>query len=155
MALSSRIPALREDYKTGRLCGALFPATVGKLFPPQRRSLVPFVADCRAGNGGRASGAGAIMIRMWREVTAPQANDTTFHDDDLGVSWRFIDNTLAIFDFPPFTGDERATVFSACLWRRVENHRAGDRGGSLSSRAGAGGAFPSLYAARWDCTHCD
>ena len=31
MALGSRIPALREDYKTGRLCGRYFLATVGKL----------------------------------------------------------------------------------------------------------------------------
>ncbi|WP_411899867.1 DUF6363 domain-containing protein, partial [Salmonella enterica] len=31
MALGSRIPALREDYKPGRLCGRYFLATVGKL----------------------------------------------------------------------------------------------------------------------------
>ncbi len=31
MALGSRVPALREDYKIGRLCGRYFLATVGKL----------------------------------------------------------------------------------------------------------------------------
>lgn len=31
MALGSRLPALREDYKTGRQCGRYFLATLGKL----------------------------------------------------------------------------------------------------------------------------
>lgn len=34
MALGSRIPALRDDYKLGRLCGRYFLATVGKLLAP-------------------------------------------------------------------------------------------------------------------------
>ena len=40
MALGSRIPALREDYKTGRLCGRYFLATVGKLLGKTCRCLV-------------------------------------------------------------------------------------------------------------------
>ena len=46
MALGSRIPALREDYKTGRLCGRYFLATVGKLLaaePPLSRHLPQIV----------------------------------------------------------------------------------------------------------------
>ncbi len=58
MALGSRIPALREDTKTGQLCGRYFLATVGKFNRRNAASLAPYVADCRAGNGGRASGAG-------------------------------------------------------------------------------------------------
>lgn len=37
IALGSRIPALREDYKLGRLCGRYFTATVGKLLTEKRR----------------------------------------------------------------------------------------------------------------------
>lgn len=40
MALGSRLPALLEDYKTGRQCGRYFLATVGKLLadrPPLLR----------------------------------------------------------------------------------------------------------------------
>lgn len=40
MALGSRLPALRDDYKLGRLCGRYFLATVGKLLaetPPLLR----------------------------------------------------------------------------------------------------------------------
>ncbi len=46
IALGSRIPALREDYKLGRLCGRYFLATVGKLLTekaPLTRHLVPVV----------------------------------------------------------------------------------------------------------------
>ncbi|MCG3067902.1 DUF6363 domain-containing protein, partial [Escherichia coli] len=46
IALGSRIPALREDYKLGRLCGRYFLATVGKLLTekaPLSRHLVPVV----------------------------------------------------------------------------------------------------------------
>ncbi len=42
MALGSRLPALLEDYKTGRQCGRYFLATVGKLLadrPPLVRHL--------------------------------------------------------------------------------------------------------------------
>ncbi|MCV5991471.1 DUF6363 domain-containing protein, partial [Escherichia coli] len=35
MALGSRLPALLEDYKTGRQCGRYFLATVGKLLADQ------------------------------------------------------------------------------------------------------------------------
>lgn len=35
MALGSRVPALRMDYKTGRLCGRYFLATVGKMLAEQ------------------------------------------------------------------------------------------------------------------------
>ncbi|MDD7998223.1 UNVERIFIED_ORG: putative patatin/cPLA2 family phospholipase [Kosakonia oryzae] len=45
MALGSRLPALRDDYKIGRLCGRYFLATVGKLLaetPPLiRHTVVP------------------------------------------------------------------------------------------------------------------
>ncbi len=73
MALGSRTPALREDYKTGQLCGRYSFATVGKLLAATLPS-APYVVTCRAGNGGRASGAGVATIRMWRRpASAPQA----------------------------------------------------------------------------------
>lgn len=45
MALGSRLPALRMDYKTGRLCGRYFLATVGKMLaeqPPLHRHKASF-----------------------------------------------------------------------------------------------------------------
>ncbi|WP_230352666.1 patatin family protein [Lelliottia sp. WAP21] len=76
MALGSRLPALRNDYKTGRLCGRYFLATVGKLLagqaPLQRHKGIitpPAVV---------ANDAVAVPI-----VNAPHANDTTYDSEDL------------------------------------------------------------------------
>lgn len=83
IALGSRIPALREDYKLGRLCGRYFLATVGKLLTekaPLSRHLVPVVTP------------ESIVIpptpvandTLVAEVSdAPQANDPTFNNEDL------------------------------------------------------------------------
>lgn len=83
MALGSRIPALREDYKTGRLCGRYFLATVGKLLaatPPllrhTSRIAVPetvVVPPAPVAND----------THVTEVISAPQANDTTFTDEDL------------------------------------------------------------------------
>lgn len=83
MALGSRIPALREDYKTGRLCGRYFLATVGKLLaatPPllrhTSRIAVPetvVVPPAPVANDTHVA----------EVISAPQANDTTFTDEDL------------------------------------------------------------------------
>ncbi len=72
MALGSRIPALREDYKPGdgvRISPPLVNCS------PQRRSLVPFVADCRAGTV--VVPPAALNDTHVADVTAPQA--TTPH----------------------------------------------------------------------------
>lgn len=77
MALGSRIPALREDYKLGRLCGRYFLATVGKLLaekPPLLRHLPVVVPPAPVANDTLVATA----------VTAAlQANDTTFTNEDL------------------------------------------------------------------------
>lgn len=83
MALGSRIPALREDYKIGRLCGRYFLATVGKLLaatPPllrhTSRIAVPetvVVPPAPVANDTHVA----------EVISAPQANDTTFTDEDL------------------------------------------------------------------------
>jgi len=76
------VPALRDDYKTGRLCGRYFLATVGKLLaerPPLRRhqqliTPAPLVVP-------PASVANdAITTPL---VMAPEANDTLFDNEDL------------------------------------------------------------------------
>lgn len=82
MALGSRIPALRDDYKTGRLCGRYFLATVGKLLaerPPLRRhqqliTPAPVVVP-------PASVANDVVTTPL--VIAPEANDTLFDNEDL------------------------------------------------------------------------
>ncbi|SQB26012.1 patatin-like phospholipase [Citrobacter koseri] len=56
MALGSRLPALREDYKIGRLCGRYFLATVGKLLTEKPPALPPHAEDCHSWPGGGASG---------------------------------------------------------------------------------------------------
>ncbi len=61
------------------------------------------------------------------------------------MSWRFID-THCHFDFPPFTGDERASIQRACE-AGVEKLSCRRPRRRTFPRAGAGGAFPSLYAA--------
>lgn len=83
MALGSRIPALREDYKTGRLCGRYFLATVGKLLaeqPPLIRHLprpsapLPHVVP-------PAAVANDAVSRPVND--GPQANDLSFTKEDL------------------------------------------------------------------------
>jgi len=82
MALGSRVPALRDDYKTGRLCGRYFLATVGKLLaerPPLRRhqqliTPAPVVVP-------PASVANDVVTTPL--VIAPEANDTLFDNEDL------------------------------------------------------------------------
>ncbi len=49
IALGSRIPALREDYKLGRLCGRYFLATVGKLLTEKSAAYPPSGASGDAG----------------------------------------------------------------------------------------------------------
>ncbi|MNC64770.1 hypothetical protein D3C75_1150030 [compost metagenome] len=81
-ALGSRVPALREDYKTGRLCGRYFLATVGKLLadqPPLRRHARIVTPTTRV--VPPASVANDIAITPL--VIAPQANDTLFDNEDL------------------------------------------------------------------------
>jgi len=82
MALGSRLPALREDYKTGRQCGRYFLATLGKLLaesPPLRRHtrLIPpatvVVPPATVAND-------AVTTPL---VDIPQANDTLFDNEDL------------------------------------------------------------------------
>lgn len=55
MALGSRLPALLEDYKTGRQCGRYFLATVGRLLA-DRPPLLPYAASRGACAGGGAAG---------------------------------------------------------------------------------------------------
>ena len=77
IALGSRIPALREDYKLGRLCGRYFLATVGKLLTekaPLTRHLVPVVTP----ESIVIPPAPVANDTLVAEVSdAPQANDPT------------------------------------------------------------------------------
>ena len=78
MALGSRIPALRQDYKTGRLCGRYFLATIGKLLaekPPLVRHL----------KQGRAIPPVPVVEDMPDVAMndVPPVNDTLFDDKDL------------------------------------------------------------------------
>ncbi|MFZ3620308.1 patatin-like phospholipase family protein [Leclercia barmai] len=82
MALGSRIPALREDYKTGRLCGRYFLATVGKLLaeqPPLRRHQ-RIIAPATVVVPPASVANDALTTPL---VDAPQANDTLFDNEDL------------------------------------------------------------------------
>ena len=83
MALGSRLPALLEDYKTGRQCGRYFLATVGKLLadqPPLLRH-APRIA--------RAAPVVVPPVPVANEapqatvIPAPQANDASFDHEDL------------------------------------------------------------------------
>ncbi len=83
MALGSRLPALLEDYKTGRQCGRYFLATVGKLLteqPPLLRH-APRVA--------MPTPVVVPPLPVANEtpqqaiITAPQANDPSFNNEDL------------------------------------------------------------------------
>lgn len=83
MALGSRIPALREDYKTGRLCGRYFLATVGKLLAkntplPRQTPKIMVPGPVVVPPAPVANDALAPVV-----ADAPQANDTTFNHEDL------------------------------------------------------------------------
>ena len=83
MALGSRLPALLEDYKTGRQCGRYFLATVGKMLadrPPLVRHL-PRVTQPASVVVPAASVANDSHPATF--VTAPQANDASFDNEDL------------------------------------------------------------------------
>ncbi|HCD1254346.1 patatin family protein [Citrobacter sp. ANG330] len=83
MALGSRIPALREDYKIGRLCGRYFLATVGKLLaaePPLLRHLPQIVTPTPV---VVPPAPVANDVHVAAVSDAPQANDTTFSNEDL------------------------------------------------------------------------
>ena len=79
MALGSRIPALRQDYKTGRLCGRYFLATIGKLLaekPPIARHLSLDACAIPAQPAANDIPAAAMN-------DAPPVTDTLFNDKDL------------------------------------------------------------------------
>jgi hypothetical protein len=83
MALGSRLPALRDDYKLGRLCGRYFLATVGKLLaekPPLIRH-APRVATTSATIvvPPAAVANDAVDTPL---VSAVQANDLPFNNED-------------------------------------------------------------------------
>lgn len=83
MALGSRLPALLEDYKTGRQCGRYFLATVGKMLadrPPLVRHL-PRITQPASVVVPAASVANDSHPATF--VTAPQANDASFDNEDL------------------------------------------------------------------------
>lgn len=83
MALGSRLPALREDYKTGRLCGRYFLATLGKLLaeqPPLVRH-TPRIVTPAPLVVPPAAVANDALTRSVMDV--PQANDPTFSKEDL------------------------------------------------------------------------
>jgi predicted patatin/cPLA2 family phospholipase len=76
MALGSRVPALRTDYKTGRLCGRYFLATIGKLLaeqPPIHRHKAIITPPAVVAND-------ALAMPL---VDAPQANDALLDNEDL------------------------------------------------------------------------
>ncbi|WP_234784069.1 DUF6363 domain-containing protein, partial [Enterobacter hormaechei] len=76
MALGSRLPALRMDYKTGRLCGRYFLATVGKMLaeqPPLHRHKSIILPPAVVAND-------AVAMPL---VDAPQANDGLLDNEDL------------------------------------------------------------------------
>nr|WP_249430003.1 patatin family protein [Enterobacter kobei] len=76
MALGSRVPALRMDYKTGRLCGRYFLATVGKMLaeqPPLHRHKPIITPPAIVAND-------ALTMPL---VDIPQANDALLDNEDL------------------------------------------------------------------------
>ncbi|HAS1003240.1 TPA: patatin family protein [Enterobacter cloacae] len=76
MALGSRVPALRADYKTGRLCGRYFLATVGKMLaeqPPLHRHKHIITPPAIVAND-------PLTVPL---VDVPQANDALLDNEDL------------------------------------------------------------------------
>ena len=76
LALGSRVPALRMDYKTGRLCGRYFLATVGKMLaeqPPLHRHKRIILPPAIVAND-------ALTMPL---VDIPQANDALLDNEDL------------------------------------------------------------------------
>ena len=89
MALGSRLPALRDDYKLGRLCGRYFLATVGKLLvkePPLLRHAPrvkvreAVVAPATVVVPPAAVANDAAIVTPF--VNAVQANDLPFNNED-------------------------------------------------------------------------
>ncbi|WES69175.1 patatin family protein [Superficieibacter sp. HKU1] len=83
MALGSGLPALREDYKTGRLCGRYFLATVGKLLaesPPLLRHAPRIQVPATVVVPPAPVANDTIQTPI---VPAPQANDASFNHEDL------------------------------------------------------------------------
>ncbi|AGN87085.1 MULTISPECIES: patatin-like phospholipase family protein [Enterobacteriaceae] len=81
MALGSRLPALREDYKIGRLCGRYFLATVGKLLaetPPLVRHS-PIIAPATRVVPPAAVANDALDTPL---VSVVQANDLPINKED-------------------------------------------------------------------------
>lgn len=82
MALGSRLPALRDDYKMGRLCGRYFLATVGKLLvdePPLLRHAPRIITPATVVVPPAVVANDALTTTL---VDAPQANDTTFSNEN-------------------------------------------------------------------------
>lgn len=81
MALGSRLPALRDDYKIGRLCGRYFLATVGKLLaetPPLVRHS-PIITPALQVVPPAAVANDALDTPL---VNAEQANDLPINKED-------------------------------------------------------------------------
>ena len=73
----------REDYKTGRLCGRYFLATVGKLLAknaplPRQTPKIVVPGPVVVPPAPVANDAHVPVV-----TDAPQANDTTFDNEDL------------------------------------------------------------------------
>lgn len=75
MALGSRILALREDYKTGQLCGRYFLATVGKLLAATLLRHTPRIVVLETVVVLPAPVVNDTHVA--EVINAPQANDTT------------------------------------------------------------------------------
>ncbi len=83
MALGSRLPALLEDYKTGRQCGRYFLATVGKLLadrPPLLRHMPRLAVPAPVVVPPASVANDAHQATL---IDAAQANDASFDNEDL------------------------------------------------------------------------
>jgi len=83
MALGSALPALREDYKTGRLCGRYFLATIGKLLaeiPPLLRHAPRIQVPATVVVPPAPVANDTLQTPL---VDVPQANDGSFDHEDL------------------------------------------------------------------------
>lgn len=82
-ALGSRLPSLTADYKTGRLCGRYFLATIGKLLvakPPLRRHLPPINTPGPLVIPPVAAANESLVKPL---TSGLQANDAAFDNEDL------------------------------------------------------------------------